>query len=283
MNSQVRGLTWHDDAVPYTPVHALVALPFVRRGALRSVPEDVRRWALPALVAGSMVPDAPIFLDVLWPGADELGHVTHGLVAALTLDVVLALGVAALWVRVLRPAVLGALPRRSPQVLGAPDPRAQEVGAVGRLRGPVAGVLAVVVFAALGVLTHLAWDDVTHLRGHAVQAWGFLREPLAGRPLYVYLQHGSSALGLLALVVVAVWWWRRAQPVAEPLHLRSAVLAVLGGAAAGLLGAVARLSSEPGGFTLYALARRSATYPVLGVAVALVVWASVLRSRRVRA
>lgn len=276
--------------VPYTPVHALVALPFARRGARSRLTEPVRRWALPALVAGTMVPDAPIFLDVLWPGADELGHVTHGIVAALTLDVVLALALAALWVAVVGPAVLGALPRRSPVVRGAEEPvldaRRAEQGRAGAARAAGAvgavGVATVVAAAVLGIFSHLAWDDVTHLRGHAVQAWDVLREPLAGRPLYVYLQHGSSALGVLALLGAAIWWWRRAAPVVAPQHLRSAVVAVLVGAGIGLLGAVVRLAAEPAGVTLYALARRSATYPVLGAALAIVVWAAVLRVRAVR-
>ena len=256
--------------MPYTAVHVLVALPFARRDALPSLPQDVRRWALPALVAGSTVPDVPTFVDVLWPGADELGHLTHGLPAALTLDVGLALAFAALWVGVVGPAVLGALPRRSPAPPGGELDRAASG------RGRAAGVLTVLMFAVAGILTHLAWDDVTHLRGSAVQAWDVLREPLAGRPLYKYLQHGSSALGMLALVAAVVWWWRRAQPVPAPQHLRSAVGAVLAGATAGVLGAVARLAAEPGGVTLYALARRSATYPVLGAALALVAWAVVL-------
>lgn len=263
--------------MPYTPVHALVALPFARARALPSLPEPVRRWAVPALVAGSMVPDAPIFLDVLWPGADELGHVTHGLPAALTLDVLLALALAALWVQVVGPAVLAALPRRSPAVVDAGVAPASAT-TLERARG----VLVVVGSALAGVVTHLAWDDVTHLRGHAVQAWGLLREPVAGRPLYVYLQHGSSAVGLLVLVGVGLWWWRRARPVASPEHLASAVVALLVGAVVGLLGAVARLVAEPDGVTFYALARRSATCPVLGAGLALVVWAVVLRSRRGR-
>ena len=57
-------------------------------------------------------------------------------------------------------------------------------------------------------------------------------------------------------------------------------LAHLAGAGLGARGAVARLAVEPGGVTLYALARRSATYPVLGAALALVAWAVVLRVRR---
>lgn len=271
--------------MPYTPVHALVALPFSRRGALSSLPEDVRRWVVPALVAGSMVPDAPNFLDVLWPGAEELGLVTHGLLVALTLDVALALALAGLWVGVVGPAVLGALPRRSPGI-AAPSLRAGTPAGVAALvdalRSRPRDVLAVVAGAAAGVLTHLLWDDVTHKRGYVVQAWDVLREPLGRRPVYVFLQHGSSALGVLTLLAVVVWWWRRARPVEEPQHLRSGVVAVLVGAVTGMLGAAARLAAEPDGVTLYALARRSATYPVLGVALAVVVWAVALQVRRDR-
>lgn len=268
--------------VPYTPVHALVALPFARRDALSSLPEDVRRWVLPALVAGSMVPDVPNFVDVLWPGAEKLSLVTHGLLVALTVDVALALALAALWVRVVGPAVLAALPRRSPESTRRPARPGTLPGAAARVPGRARRVLVVVASAAFGVLTHLLWDDVTHKRGYIVQAWDVLREPLGRRPVYVFLQHGSSALGVVAFVVVVVWWWRRAHPVEEPRHLRSGLVAVLVGAATGMLGAAARLAAEPDGVTLYALARRSATYPVLGVVLAVVIWAVVLRARRGR-
>ncbi|PFG35183.1 DUF4184 family protein [Sanguibacter antarcticus] len=266
--------------MPYTPVHALVTLPFVRAAARGRVREPVRRWAVPALVAGSMVPDVPNFVDVVWPGAYRLGLVTHGLPAAFSLDVVLAVGFAALWVTVLGPAFLGALPRRSP----APPAATVQVRDAPRAdpwREWVSGVVIVLGSALLGILSHLAWDDVTHRPGRTVQAWDVMREPFAGgRALYVYLQHGSSLLGMLLLVALVVWWWRRAVPVADPQGLRSAVVATLAGTAVGLVGAAVRLLSEPGGVYFYALARRSATYPVLGAALGLVAWAVVVRSRR---
>jgi len=261
--------------VPYTPVHTLVVLPLLGERVRRRVPADILRWAVPAAAAGAMVPDAPIFLDVLVPGTGELGHGTHTVWAAFSVDLVLALLLATLWVRVLRSPVLGALPRRSRRA------DAPALGARPALTAPTDPrvVLGVTVAAAVvGTLTHLAWDDLTHLRGHAVQAWDVLREPVGGYALYKLLQHGSSAVGVLGLVVAAVVGWRRSQP-APSRHLPSALLTAAAGVVVGLAGAVVRVLAEGTALSVYSVARLSATYPVLGAAVALVVWAVVVGRR----
>ncbi|MHA7133094.1 DUF4184 family protein [Oerskovia turbata] len=257
--------------MPYTPVHALVSLPLAGGRARRALPPNLLVWALPAFAAGAMVPDAPLFLDVLWPGTDELAHPTHRLVGAVTVDLALALAVTALWVLVVRGPYLAALPRRSAP---SPDPSTRVASLLA-----VAG--AAVGLAVTGTLTHILWDDFTHLRGTAVQTWDVLRDPVAGVKLYKWLQHGSSLVGFAAIAVLAVRWWRRALPVARPHRLRSAVWAVGAGAAVGMVGAVVRLLATDHAVTVYSLARLAATYPVLGAALGLVAWAAVgtLRER----
>ncbi|MDF2849291.1 MAG: hypothetical protein K0R97_3273 [Oerskovia sp.] len=254
--------------VPYTPVHALVSLPLAGRRARRALPPDLLLWALP----GAMVPDAPLFLDVLVPGTDELARPTHRLLGVVTVDLALALALTALWVLVVRGPFLAALPRRSAPV---PDEST-------RTAHPLAVAGAVVGLAVAGTLTHVLWDDFTHLRGTAVQTWDVLRTPVAGVLAYKYLQHGSSLVGFVTIAVLTVRWWRRAEPVAQPQHLRSAVLAVCAGAVVGMVGAVVgmvgavvRLVATDHAMTVFSLARLAATYPVLGAGIGLVAWAAV--------
>ncbi len=258
--------------VPYTPVHALVSLPLAGRRARRALPPDLLLWALPAFAVGAMVPDAPLFLDVLVPGTDELAHPTHRLLGVVTVDLALALAFTALWVLVVRGPFLAALPRRSAPV---PDEST-------RTAHPLAVAGAVVGLAVAGTLTHVLWDDFTHLRGTAVQTWDVLRTPVAGVLAYKYLQHGSSLVGLVTIAALTVRWWRRAEPVAQPQHLRSAVLAVCAGAAVGMVGAVVRLVAADHAVTVFSLARLAATYPVLGAGIGLVVWAAVRTTSRRR-
>ncbi|MFE4465650.1 DUF4184 family protein [Oerskovia sp. NPDC056781] len=258
--------------MPYTPVHALVSLPLAGRRARRALPPDLLLWAVPAFTVGAMVPDAPLFLDVLVPGTDELARPTHRLMGAVTVDLALALAFTALWVLVVRGPFLAALPRRSAPMPGRSTRRAHPLAVTG----------AAVGLAVAGTLTHILWDDFTHLRGTAVQTWDVLRTPLAGVTAYKYLQHGSSLVGFVTIAVLTVRWWRRAEQVAQPQHLRSAVLAVCAGAAVGMVGAVVRLVATDHAVTVFSLARLAATYPVLGAGIGLVVWAAVLTTSRHR-
>jgi hypothetical protein len=80
----------------------------------------------------------------------------------------------------------------------------------GTHRPSLAGVALLIAALAIGVASHLVWDAFSH-DGRAGLAllpalnaqWG----PLAG---YKWVQHGSSALGLIVLAGWAVLWWRRA-------------------------------------------------------------------------
>ena len=73
-----------------------------------------------------------------------------------------------------------------------------------RSRATKTSYISVLLSAALGILTHVVWDSVTHRSGWPVQNFSFLREgfelgPFGTRPLYHQLQHISSVIGLLAL------------------------------------------------------------------------------------
>lgn len=188
--------------MPFTPAHAVVAVPFARTPLL------------PAAVAvGAMAPDLPLFVR----GTPLSYEVTHTHVAAAAAVALLLL---ALWYAVLRPAVR----ELSPRWLARRLPRgwdATGVAAWRELRGARAsadgaGLSTAAVAAALvalslvvGVLSHIGWDAFTHEGRWGVelvpalgQQWG----PLLG---YKWLQYGSGVLGVVVLAVCAAVWLRR--------------------------------------------------------------------------
>lgn len=181
--------------MPFTPAHAVVALPFVRTPLL------------PAAVAvGAMAPDLPLFLR----GTPLTYQVTH---TNLVVTVVLAFVLLAGWYLVLRPAVRELIPR----VLAARLPREWDAGGLSVIRTvsapreraahPIWGdavrfPILLVVSLLIGALSHVVWDAFTHEGRWGVQLvpvlaaqWG----PLCG---YKWLQHGSSIVGVTAL---AIW------------------------------------------------------------------------------
>lgn len=196
--------------MPFTPSHAVVALPFVRTPLV------------PAAVAiGAMAPDLPLFLR----GAPFSYQATH---TNMPLSVAIALVLFAGWLLLLRPAVRELAPeplaRRLPgewddtglaawRAARAPRPGARAAWS----RTPVAWMLLLVVSLLLGVASHIAWDAFTHegrwgtrLFPALAQNWG----PLAG---YTWVQHASSVLGLVVLAVFGLRWLSR-RPVGPPVR-----------------------------------------------------------------
>jgi len=188
--------------MPFTPSHAVVALPFVRTPLLPA-----------AIAVGAMAPDLPLFVRFL-PLSYQTTH-TNVIVSAL-----LALLLLVLWYALVRPAVRELSPawlaRRLPpewdatglaawEAVRAPRTGAQR--AVWR-GGLVFGVL-VAVSLVLGVLSHIAWDAFTHEGRWGIGVFPALDEqwgPLLG---YKWLQYGSGVGGVILLAVVGTIWLAR--------------------------------------------------------------------------
>ena len=191
--------------MPFTPSHAVVALPFVRTPLV------------PAAVAvGAMTPDLPLFVRVGVPGYG----VTHDL-TWLPVTVALALVLLLIWRMLLRPAVRELAPR----AIAARLPRSWDGSAASGLREtlglgargvswPALGL--VVLSLALGVLTHVGWDLFTHAGRGGVDLLPILAERWGPLPWYTWLQHGSSILGLGILAVWSLVWMSRRRP--EPVE-----------------------------------------------------------------
>jgi len=226
--------------VPFTLAHPVAVLPFARRPLVPA-----------ALVAGALAPDVPYFLPLprsagSWYEPLVNATTTHAWPGALTVAVPTAAVLATLWWLVrapLRTLVAGETPGTA-----APRPAGPSVPGRSRPGRSVPGhsVPWVAASLVLGVLTHVAWDAVTHGDGALVQRVAWLREPLVGEvPAARVLQHVSTAAGLLVLALWAgrrVAAWRRAGGRLVLGRGRTAAvgavaLAGVAGAAVGAMGA----------------------------------------------
>src|SRR5271170_7680506 len=184
--------------MPFTVSHVAAVLPFYRR---------LSRWGmLSAAIIGSMVPD----FDFLLPFKLTRSQ-THGVTALFTFCLPVGLITWLLFQVLIKPAITEVLPTRWYARL------AREHGAVrlDSLKGWAIAALGILA----GALTHIVWDGFTHEDGHFVRMLPFLQDEgpeFASHPwrLYLWLQHGSSVVGLL-IVIVAIWYWARTTAPAD--------------------------------------------------------------------
>ncbi|OZB81931.1 DUF4184 family protein [Microbacterium sp. 13-71-7] len=190
--------------MPFTPSHAIVALPFVRTPLVPA-----------AIAIGAMAPDLPLFTR----GLVVDYSVTHDL-RWLPVTVLLSLALLLVWRIVLRPACRMLAPR----FIGARLPQEWDRGPRAVMRetfGTVARAILLVLALALGVVTHVLWDAFTHEGRAGIslipaldQQWG----PLLG---YKWLQYGSGIGGLIVLAIAGALWMRgRTSGPVEPAPLR---------------------------------------------------------------
>ncbi|MDR6198789.1 hypothetical protein QE374_000698 [Microbacterium sp. SORGH_AS428] len=179
--------------MPFTPSHAVLALPFVRTPL-----------APAAVAVGAMTPDLPLFVR----GLPVTYGLTHDL-RWLPVTAMLALALLLLWRALLRPAARelapGPLAERLPAGWDAP------VRTIWRETFGASATAALLLAASLmiGVASHIAWDAFTHEGRLGSQLFPALEEPWGPLPGIKWLQHGSSAIGLGIIAVWALLWLRR--------------------------------------------------------------------------
>lgn len=167
--------------MPWTFSHPAAVLPL-----RRACP----RWlSFPALVVGSVIPDAAYYVDQFDVG--RFAHTPWGL-----LTVSLPTGVAVLlllwWARHLVPALLPQPHRGIVSEALVPPPRHARLW------------LSLPCSILIGAITHVFWDAFTHATGTAVLQIEVLRAELfriGEQPQHIYnlLQHLSTLVGLLLL------------------------------------------------------------------------------------
>jgi hypothetical protein len=208
------------EPMPFTVAHAAAALPLRRLNLV---------WS--AFVVGSMAPDFPYVVGNIEYRA--LGHHFPG-VLLFTLPASFAV----LWFyhwAIKRP-IAGLLPVGMQQRLN---------GELGEFKFGGGRRFAAITFSIiLGIATHLLWDSFTHYNTWPWLHFIWLRSgiDLPGRgwmPMTAVLQYASSLLGVLALGVWILMWYRETAPVTDiasvPLESRVS-LAVLIFAIAGATG-----------------------------------------------
>ncbi|WAA64867.1 DUF4184 family protein [Microbacterium oxydans] len=184
--------------MPFTPSHALVALPFIRTPLVPA-----------AIAIGAMTPDLPLFLrgvGLNYSFTHTFGNVVWTALLAFVLFLV--------WRVVLRPAV----PELSPRWLARRLPEDWRDGGIAA-SGAAVGVgqkrsypFLLAASLVIGVLSHILWDLFTHEGRWGVQLFPGLDEmwgPLLG---FKWLQHGSSVIGLAIIGIWALLWLRRRTP-----------------------------------------------------------------------
>lgn len=200
--------------MPFTPAHIAAVLPLVRwRGRLR--------LDATCLVVGSMGPDLEYFAR-----AELTGRFGHTLLGVAVWGVPATIAVAAAF----------HLAMKWPLLLCAPRGVAARGARAARRPWPpgwsAVAVASLVISAALGNLTHVAWDGFTHHDGWAVERWSWLSGPVAfpgpGTMIrFRLLQHLGTLIGLGALALVLVRRARRTSPLELPPTPRAGPRALL--------------------------------------------------------
>jgi len=182
--------------MPFTPSHAVVALPFVRT---RLVPA--------AIAAGAMCPDLPLFVR-----GTGLGYgLTHDL-RWLPLTVLVALGMLLVWRCALRPVATELTPAWVACRLPAVWTRGARAALTETFPRAWGSRILLVISLVLGIASHVVWDAFTHEGRLGVQLLPVLAEQWGPLPGYRWLQHGT---GIVALVILGVWgtrWLRHRRP-----------------------------------------------------------------------
>ncbi len=152
-----------------------------------------------------MSPDFHYFIT-LAPG----GKASHSLAGAFYLDLPLALAALCLFHWVLKLPLISLFPEWHQE-------RLMRFAVLFRL-GPPKRFLLITISLLVGIFSHLLWDSFTHGRGWMVHHVAFLRSmPLQQvgiyRPVYNWLQHLSTIIGLILLMTSYSRWSRTVNPV----------------------------------------------------------------------
>ncbi|HBT72706.1 MAG TPA: DUF4184 domain-containing protein [Lysinibacillus sp.] len=165
--------------MPLTFAHPAAILPFSRRS---------KYIHFPALVLGSMAPDFEYFFR-----GRPIGEIGHSLTGFFIFNLPLIIVIYILYCKYVRQHVVHHLPVCLQDTANQTTSRSKR--------------LNVIVFgysAFLGMLTHVIWDSFTHKNGFMVSHLSILSEtmPIFGFqfPLYKYLQHGSTLVGITLII-----------------------------------------------------------------------------------
>jgi Domain of unknown function (DUF4184) len=179
--------------MPFTVSHAAAALPLRKLNLV---------WS--AFLVGSMAPDFPYIVGTT--DYRTLGHQFPGV-----LEFTLPASIFALWLfhAAIKRPVVRLLPNGVQQ-------RLRDQLGYFQFGGP-SRFAAILFSIALGIATHLAWDMFTHPLNWLWRRWAWMQivvnVPVVGPvPMYETLQYASTLIGLIALGIWVLLWYRNAPP-----------------------------------------------------------------------
>lgn len=179
--------------MPFTLSHAAAALPLRRLNLV---------WS--AFVIGSMAPDFPYIVGNV--AYRSWGHDFPGVI-----EFTLPASIFALWL--FHAAIKRPVTTLMPS--GVQRRLSRQLGDF-KFGGP--GRFAAILFSVvLGIATHLVWDGFTHAFTWPWRRWvwlqGWIRIPGVGlKPVYESLQYASTIIGLVALMIWVLLWYRDTTP-----------------------------------------------------------------------
>ena len=193
--------------MPFTVSHAAAVLPFRRLNLV---------WS--AFIVGSMAPD---FLYIV--GSTEFRQIGHRFPGVLWFT--LPASLFALWFfhAVVKRPIIGLLPAGMQQRLR------DQMGPFHF--GGAARFGAILFSIAFGIATHVFWDSLTHpftwIWWHVPWLEQWVPLPLFGvTPMFEILQYISTFVGLLALLLWCIAWYRRTPAPAGTFPVESSQLAL---------------------------------------------------------
>lgn len=166
--------------MPLTFAHPAAVLPFSRKS---------KYIHFTAMVLGSMAPDFEYFLR-----GQPLGEIGHTFSGFLYFNLLLVIMIYFIYHFVIHYNLVNHLP------IVLQDSYSKEIYS--------SKILNAIVFcysALFGMLTHIVWDSFTHKNGFMVLKLPMLRHTFSifsyDIPLYKFLQHGSTLVGLLIILI----------------------------------------------------------------------------------
>lgn len=173
--------------MPFTFAHPAAVLPFAKKHS--------KHISVTALILGSMAPDFEYFLHFRPYGV--IGHTWLGF---LYLNLPLVFLIAYIYHYILKKPFITHLPK--------PFAGYYSYAIDERWGQHTWKEFFVFCYSALfGMLTHVVWDAFTHNTGYFVMKIALLQIELRSIPLYKYMQHGSTCVGLLLLLYV-LWKYK---------------------------------------------------------------------------
>jgi hypothetical protein len=173
--------------MPFTPAHSAAVLPLVNR----------KYFSATALIAGSLVPDFEYFFRL-----SVNGLYSHTIAGIFYFDIPVAIFLCLVFHYVVKRNLIQNIPAYL------------QLRFQGTLQTDFMTIIktrpwAVVVSAFLGAASHVLWDSFTHNGGYFAQTLPIYKStfiPLFGirYPLFFFLQHLSTLIGIFFLVVFVI-------------------------------------------------------------------------------